>query len=188
MFSVSVNLLLENPINLEAKPSVILLAIPDISHKVNMFRGWAYAFEGGGGNYSASPSLISVDRNGNYHISIVGGNGSNLSNYSQEFPDVYGSNIVNCTNNPYLINYTYNQSTDISMSNCSQISNITDMVYVNSTLVTSQAPVLSLAYDHNSGILYQFGMQTNTSSGCPQTICLIPLANQDFVFTAAIHL
>jgi hypothetical protein len=41
------------------------------------------------------------------------------------------------------------------------------MVYVNSSLVTSQAPVLSLAYDHNSGILYQFGMQTNTSSGCP---------------------
>ena len=135
--------------------------------KMDMFRGWAYAFEGGGGNYSASPSLISVDRNGNYHISIVGGNGSSGSSYFQEFPDYYGSNSINCTQNPYLLNYTYNQSTGISMSNCSQTSNITDMVYVNSTLVTSQAPVLSLAYDHNSGILYQFGMQTNTSSGCP---------------------
>ena len=134
--------------------------------KMNMFRGWAYAFEGGGGNYSASPSLISVDRNGNYHISIVGGNGSSGSSYFQEFPDFYGSNSINCTQNAYLLNYTYNQSTGISMSNCSQTSNITDMVYVNSTLVTSQAPVLSLAYDHNSGILYQFGMQTNTSSGC----------------------
>ena len=137
--------------------------------KMNMFRGWESAVEAGGGNYSALPSLVTVDRNGNSQLSIVGGNGSGGSNYFQEFPYNNGNNLTNCTQKPYRINYNLSQQSGTSnpWSTCSQTSNLTDMVYVNSTLVTSQAPVLSLAYDHNSGILYQFGMQTNTSSGCP---------------------